>query len=470
MVILTGNVFLFGDGGIAGPNQFALILAGLLAALVAQRFGTDWTTLNRQISLSFGFVSQSVIILLLVGGLMGAWLLSGTVPALIYWGTKFLSTDFFLVSSVVICSLVSLITGSSWSTAGTIGLALMGVGHVLGLPAPLTAGAVISGAYFGDKMSPFSETTNLASSMTGVPLFRHIRHMLYSTAPAWILTLIAFTLINLFTETAALDADRMRVFTKFLENSFYLNWPVLLPLAFLLLLIVARVAVIPALTAGILAGIFTAILTQGVLLDQLTPAGNTTSSDALTIALHSVSQGLELKSGPDQARQLLNRGGMAGMLNTIWLILSAMFFSGIMEGGGLIQVISRAIVPKGRTSTGRLVTTTTASGTFFNLSTSEQYLSIVLTGRMFQNLYKKNHLAPENLSRAMEDSGTLTSALIPWNTCGAFMASTLGVPVLTYLPFAIFNWLTPLISIALSWLNFGINRLPEETTAGEAPK
>ncbi len=446
VVSLVGIVSVFGDASTGGPSQVALILCGFVAALVAHSQGTAWVTLEASVLRSVGFVTQAILILLIVGALIGTWILAGVVPTLIVWGLKLLSPSVFLAATCLICSLVSLATGSSWSTAGTLGLALIGIGGTMGVSPAMTAGAVVSGAYFGDKMSPFSETTNMASSMVGVPLFTHIRHMTYTTAPGFTLSMLLYLGIGYFDSGEGFDPARIDAVTNAIEANFATGLHLLLPVIILFALVAFQVPAIPALLTGTILGMVFAAIFQPDLVRAFAGAGESPYALAvLKASLKSAATGFESKTGLATVDDLLSRGGMFDMLTTVWLILAAMFFSGIMEGSGMLQKIAGAILSVAR-GTGNLIAATLGTAVFMNITASEQYLSIVLTGRMYEDAYARQGLHPKNLSRALEDAGTLTSPLVPWNTCGAFMASTLGVATFAYAPFAFLNYINPLIS------------------------
>ncbi|MCR9144874.1 MAG: Na+/H+ antiporter NhaC [bacterium] len=472
IVLLVGSVIIFGDDTTGGPGQVALMLAGFIAATFALISGSTWAALERQVLLSTGYVTQAILILLLVGGLIGTWILGGIVPTLIVWGLHLLSPEVFLAAAVVISALVSLATGSSWSTAGTLGLALVGIGNAMQIDPAMSAGAVISGAYFGDKMSPFSETTNLASSMVGVDLFAHIRHMFYTTVPGIAITIVVFLVLGLSGDAAAgYDPARIESVVSGIESVFDTSPVMLLPPLILFVLVARRMPAIPALMVGLLLGVVFALLFQADAIRSFVappPAGDITSSldrlsfgEAIRAAGNAAATGYEAHSGVPVVDDLLSRGGMASMLTTIWLILSAMFFSGIMEGSGFLQRIAAGILRFAR-GAGNLIAASLGTSLFLNLTASDQYLSLVVTGRMYKDAFAREGLEHKNLSRALEDSGTLTSALVPWNTCGAFMASTLGVATLSYLPYAILNWSVPLIALAYAYLGYSVTRIPEQ--------
>ena len=467
IALLISSVTLFGDDATGGPSQVALMLAGFIAAGFALLSGARWSELEHQVLRSTGYVTQAILILLLVGGLIGTWILGGIVPTLIVWGLRMLSPEVFLAAATIISALVSLATGSSWSTAGTLGLALIGIGDTMQIDRAMSAGAVISGAYFGDKMSPFSETTNLASSMVGVDLFAHIRHMLYTTVPGISITVLIFLGIGFFGDaTTGYNPERIDSVIAGINGVFDTSPVMLLPPVILFILVARRMPAIPALMAGLLLGVIFAVIFQPTAVSAfVTPVDAPASSpvsfseESLRAAGLAAATGYVARTGVADVDALLTRGGMSSMLTTIWLILSAMFFSGIMEGSGFLQRIAAGVLRFAR-GAGHLVAASLGTAVFLNFTASDQYLSIVVTGRMYKDAFAREGLAHENLSRTLEDSGTLTSPLVPWNTCGAFMSSTLGVPTIEYLPFAFLNWIVPLISLAYGYTGYSITRVP----------
>jgi NhaC family Na+:H+ antiporter len=464
--MLAGSVALYGDGSSGGPNQIALILAASLAALIGWRLGNPWKTLERGmvhgITLSLG----AVMILLVVGSLIGTWILAGIVPTMIHYGLALLTPTVFFPSACVLCCLVSLATGSSWTTAGTVGVALIGIAAAQDLNLGLAAGAVISGAYFGDKMSPLSDTTNLAPAMAGTDLFTHIRHMLWTTVPSILIAIVLFAVIGL-TSTAPQDAAAVQAILTSLDQSFSLGPHLLLPVALVLVLVIRRMPAFPALLIGTLVGGLFAILFQREAVLAFADAPDLPAWAALIKGVWtSLFDGYTLDSASQSLNELLSRGGMSGMLSTIWLILAAMMFGGVMETTGMLQRIAQAILGAVR-GTGSLIAATLATAFGMNVVASDQYIAIVLPGRMFRAEYARRGLAPQNLSRSLEDAGTLTSALVPWNTCGAFMATTLGVATFTYAPYAFFNLLNPLIAAVYGFTGFSIVKLnPNEIRPG----
>ena len=462
--LLVLNVSYFGDHTLDGANQIALILASAVAGLVAVSLGRSWEHIRTSIVNSISSAMPSILILLMIGALAGTWLLSGVIPTLIYYGLKVFHPSIFLFASVIIAGMVSLATGSSWSTVATIGIALIGVGTALGISEGLVAGAVISGAYFGDKMSPLSDTTNLAPAMAGTDLFTHIRYMTITTVPAMSITLIIFLVIGFTYNFQSSPADIDQVLSS-IDGRFNVTpWLMLVPL-FLLFIIIKKIPPLPSLLAGsLLGGIFALIfqpdlVRETALLIQDGPHSMFKAS-YLTL-MQSIFGEISISTDHEAVNELLSSSGMAGMLNTIWLILSAMIFGGTMESAGLLVKITSSVIRWAK-STGSLVGTTIATSIFFNITASDQYIAIVVPGRMFAGEYKKRGLKPEVLSRTLEDGGTITSVLVPWNTCGATQSRVLGVPTLEYLPFAFFNMLSPFFSILFASINYRIRRFKDD--------
>ena len=464
--LLAASVYLFGDGSSSGPNQIALILAAGAAALVGLRNGHSWRTIEQGISQGISVSTTALLILLVVGSLIGTWILAGVVPAMIYYGLSLLSPRVFYAAACVICALVSLATGSSWTTAGTIGIALVGIATAQGLNLGLAAGAIISGAYFGDKMSALSDTTNLAPAVAGTDLFTHIRHMVWTTAPSMALALMLFTAAGLVAPTPRSTGD-LTVVLEALEREFAIGPHLLLPVALVLVLVVRRVPAFPALLIGALTGALFAALFQGETVVAF--AGDPGLARPLALVKGcwiALFDGFTLESGNATLDPLLSRGGMASMLPTVWLIMAAMTFGAVMETTGQLQALARRILGFVH-GTGSLIAATLLTSFGTNVLASDQYISIVLPGQMFRGEYRRRGLDPKNLSRTLEDAGTITSVLVPWNTCGAYMASTLGVATLTYAPFCFFNLINPLVAALYAWTDISIAKLPGAAPVGD---
>jgi NhaC family Na+:H+ antiporter len=462
IVLLSLNVVMY-DNAIGGSNQLALLFSGALAAIIGIYYGSKWKYIIEGISNSIKSIVPAIIMLLLIGSLAGTWLISGVIPTMIYYGLQILNPTIFLFATAIITAIVSLATGSSWSTIATVGIALLGIGTAIGLSVGLIGGAVISGAYFGDKMSPLSETTNMAAAISGVDLFDHIKYMMYTTVPSFIITLILFLGIG-FYFTTDISSEQIEKALGVISTKFVISpWLFLVPIA-VIAMIIKKVAAIPALFFGTLLGGVFAILFQPEIVIEVSGASiNSISSyymgvinamigDVNFTAVNASINDIFNVAEADRS-DLLKSGGMYGMLNTLLLIFCAMTFSGSIESTGLLRRIAEPIV-KYAQNTGSLIATTACTCIFFNITTSDQYMSIIVPGRMFADTYTEKGLAPENLSRTLEDSGTVTSVLIPWNSCGAAQSAVLGVATLAYLPFCFFNLISPLMTIAYGY--FGI--------------
>lgn len=455
IVLLFLNVRFFEDT-LAGANQIVLILSAAIAGIIATRLGLPWKSVRSSMVKSISSAMPSILILFLIGSLAGTWMISGVVPALIYYGLKILNPTIFLFATVVICSIVSLATGSSWSTVATIGIALLGIGNAMGFHAGVTAGAIISGAYFGDKMSPMSDTTNLAPAMAGTDLFTHIRYMVYTTGPSILISLVIFLIIGLTVKLPEENSSIEGVLDA-IDHHFYITpWLFIVP-AFLIYIIVRKVAPLPSLLAGTLMGGIFAVIFQPEVIREVAGTGGTYLKDSYIAVMKSMFGSVSVVTDNAQVNELLATRGMAGMLNTIWLILSAMVFGGAMESAGLLVRITQSII-RFVHSAGSLVAATVGSCLFFNVTASDQYISIVVPGRMFAKAFRDQGLKPEVLSRSLEDSGTVTSVLIPWNTCGATQAGVLGVSTWTYMPYCFFNIISPFMSIFMAAFNINIRR------------
>ena len=464
VLMLAININLFGEDSIGGPNQIALMMAAAVAGIIAFFHAHSWENIRKQIVKSIGDAMPSILILFLIGSLAGTWMLSGVVPALIYYGLELINPTIFLFSAVIISAIVSLATGSSWSTIATIGVALLGIGTALGFNQPLTAGAIISGAYFGDKMSPLSDTTNLAPAMAGTDIITHIKYMTFTTFPSILLTLLIFLILG-FTITPTNTGFGTNEMLDAIDGIFYINPILFIVPIILIIIIIKKTPPIPALFIGTILGAVAALIFQPKLLSDLTEGEHTYLEAAYMTITKSMFGTLNIPSENQGVADLLSTSGMAGMLDTIWLVLTAMAFSGIMESAGMLIRIANSIV-KFAKSTGSLVLSTVVTSIFMNLTASEQYISIVVPGRMFADIYKKKGLKPEVLSRTLEDGGTVTSVLIPWNTCGAVQSTVLGVPTLMYAPYVFFSIISPLMTITFAYLNIKIRRFSDDMKDG----
>ena len=457
IALLSFNVYLYGDDSLGGANQLALLLSAAFAAIMGLKSGTSWKSILNGVSNSIASTTPAIIILLLIGSLAGTWLISGIVPTMIYYGLQILNPKSFLVATAIICAIVSLASGSSWSTIATVGIALLGIGNALDISNGLTAGAIISGAYFGDKMSPLSDTTNLAPAMAGTDLFTHIRYMMYTTIPSFVISLLIFLFIGLSTDNTQ-NSDDITNLLIAIESSFNISpWLFLVPVI-LLLLIMNKVPALPALFSGTLLGGIFAIIFQPQLIIELSGIDSNFFQSSYVSIINAMGSETSINTSNEMINDLLSSDGMYGMLNTIWLIICAMCFGGVMEASGALKKISQSIIQYAE-STGSVIATTACTCLFFNVTASDQYLSIVVPGRMYVDTFKDKGLAPENLSRTLEDSGTVTSVLVPWNTCGATQSAVLGVATMTYLPFCFFNLISPLITILYGYLGFKIKKI-----------
>ena len=457
IALLSFNVYLYGDDSLGGANQLALLLSAAFATIMGLKSGTSWKSILKGVSNSIASTTPAIIILLLIGSLAGTWLISGIVPTMIYYGLQILNPKIFLVATAIICAIVSLASGSSWSTIATVGIALLGIGNTLDISNGLTAGAIISGAYFGDKMSPLSDTTNLAPAMAGTDLFTHIRYMMYTTIPSFVISLLIFLFIGLSMDNTQ-NSDDITNLLMAIESSFNISpWLFLVPVI-VLLLIMKKVPALPALFAGTLLGGIFAIIFQPHLIIELSGIDSNFFQSSYVSIINAMGSETSINTSNEMINDLLSSGGMYGMLNTIWLIICAMCFGGVMEASGALKKISQSIIQYAE-STGSVIATTACTCLFFNVTASDQYLSIVVPGRMYADTFKDKGLAPENLSRTLEDSGTVTSVLVPWNTCGATQSAVLGVATMTYLPFCFFNLISPLMTILYGYLGFKIKKI-----------
>ena len=457
MLLLWFNVGeVYGDDALSGSNQVILMLAAFVAAVIGVFNGSSVEAVFAKIKTNIHDTTQAIFILILIGGLAGTWLLGGVVPAMIYYGLDLINVQFFLPTAVIISALIGLSTGSSWSTTATVGIALMGIGQTIGIPAPVVAGAVISGAYFGDKLSPLSDTTNLAPAMAGTDLFTHIRYMLYTTVPSLIIALILFTVLGLGYKDGALDAAEVAEVQSLLSAQFNITpWLFLVP-AIVILLISRKIDALVAISVGIFSGLAAALVFQQPLLQDL----GTGAHPIYEIAMRSIYGSIAVPSEHPILSDLLSTSGMSGMLGTVWLILSAMAFGGAMEASGFLATITNAIIRFARGSASLITSTLVACG-ILNVTASDQYLAIVVPGRMFKDVYRERGLAPENLSRTLEDSGTVTSVLVPWNTCGAYQSSVLGVATGDYFMYAFFNLISPIMTLIYAWVGIRIKKIQD---------
>ena len=457
VILLSINVSIFGDDSLSGSIQIVLILSSAVASIIAFNLGFSWLDIQKGIIKSINSSLPSILILFLVGSLAGSWLLSGVVPAFIYYGIQILNAKIFLFAACVICIVVSMATGSSWTTSATIGIALIGIGRALDISDGLVAGAILSGAYFGDKMSPLSDTTNLAPAMAGSDLISHIKYLSLTTVPSIIISLVIFIVLG-FNISDSIGLNNAEVISSAIKEKFYIS-PVLfiVPLT-VIILIYNKIKAVPALFVGVILGSVFALIFQSDLVVDVSNSETLSSKALFSGTMISLYGSISINTSNPLVTDLLSSSGMFGMLDTIWLVICAMIFGGVMEKAGFLKQITSIILNKIKSS-GSLISSTAGTCIFFNLTASDQYLSIVVPGKMYSSIYKEKGLAPENLSRTLEDGGTVTSVLVPWNTCGAYHASVLNVATLTYLPFCFFNLISPIMTILFAYLKIKIKRI-----------
>ena len=460
IVMLAINVFYFKDASLDGSNQFVLLLGGAVAAIVGFAKGVSYEEMMNAVADNLKSTSSALLSLLMVGALSGTWLLSGIIPTMIYYGIQLLNPSIFLLVSVLVCALISVATGSSWTTSATVGIALIGVGNAMGIPMGMTAGAILSGAYFGDKMSPLSDTTNLAAAMAGTDLFTHIRYMLYTTVPTLVITLIVFGILSFNIEPAA-AVETASLLNAITESFTITPWLFAVPVL-VIALIVRKTPPLAALLIGTLGGAVAALLFQPELIRTLSGSTELNFESVYITLLNAITVDLAVESSNTVLNDLFTSGGMAGMLGTIWLIICAMVFGGVMESIGALSKITAALLKLSKSTFG-LVANTVGSCLALNVTASDQYLAIVVPGKMFAKAYEQKGLAPENLSRTIEDSGTVTSVLVPWNTCGAYHSSVLGVSVFEYFAYAVFNYVSPFMTLLFAALSLKIRKLVPST-------
>ena len=458
--LLSFSVYLFGEDASYGPNQIALIIGAVVASTIGWKNGQEWQQIETAIISGVTIALKPILILFCVGLLIGSWILSGTVPTMIYYSLLILDPAIFYAASCLICGIIALSIGSSWTVAGTVGIALIGAAAGLGLSVEITAGAIISGAYFGDKMSPLSETTNLAPAVAGTDLFSHIAHMVWTTIPSIFIALALYVIIGLNIDTDNSASD-LAVTMQLIQDTFTINPFMLLPVIALLVMAQKRLPPIPTILAGAFSGVILALLFQQSAVLSLAGDTQNVFLGLFKGTWQTLFDGFSLSSGNETLDDLMTRGGMSSMLNTVWLILCAMVFGAVMDHTGLLHCLVNYALSFVH-STGSLITTTILTCIGANIITSDQYISIVLPGRMYKMEFQNRNLDAKNLSRCLEDAGTMTSPLIPWNTCGAYMAGTLGVATFSYLPYCFFNLICPIVAVIYGYTNFKIAPLVTE--------
>ena len=454
--LLYVNVNIYGDSSLDGSNQFILLIGAAIAFLVGLKNKIHVDFIFNTISKNIKSISNPIIILLLVGALSGTWLLSGIIPSMIYYGFNIINASFFLPACVIISAIVAIATGSSWSTSATIGIALIGIGKALGFDVGVVAGAVISGAYFGDKMSPLSDTTNLAAAVAGSNLFDHIRYMMITTVPTICIALVFFVFYNLFN----LPSENLNTvdYIESIKDFFYISPILFIVPLIVVLMIIKKINPIISLFIGTLAAALFTLIFQSELIDNIINQNSNIGVSTYTIIMDSIVSKTTIETNTLFLNELLTAGGMSGMLDTIWLVICAMIFGGVMEAIGALKTISLSLLNIAK-STLNLFASTILSCITVNITASDQYLSIVIPGKMFSEAFRDRKLSNVNLSRTIEDSGTVTSVLIPWNTCGAYQSSVLNVSVFDYFVFAIFNWLSPFMTLFIAAINYKIKKV-----------
>ena len=462
IVLLSVNVWIFGDDTISGSNQLTLLFAASVAAVLGVFYKVKFKDMLDGAVESISSAMGALIILLLIGSLAGTWMMSGIVPSMIFYGLELLNPTIFLVAACIICSIVSLATGSSWSTIATIGIAMLGIGNALGIHDGLIGGAIISGAYFGDKMSPLSDTTNLAPAMAGTDLISHIKYMMWTTIPSITITLIIFLIIGINIEFKGGELGQVAIMQSSLSNSFNISlWSLTVPLI-VIVLIIKKTPAIPALLLGAVLGGLYGVIFQPNIIQEISGEMSNTSWQYFKNSYISIIKAMTVNVDIDTqnlaVNKLISTSGMSGMLNTIWLIICAMSFGGVMDKTGFLNIITESLM-NFVNSRKSLFLTTSGTCLFLNITASDQYLAIVVPGRMFASSFKKYELDPKNLSRTLEDTATVTSPLIPWNTCGATHAGVLGISTFIYLPYCFFNLISPIMTLIFAYGNIKIAKL-----------
>ncbi|MBT4297567.1 MAG: Na+/H+ antiporter NhaC [Flavobacteriaceae bacterium] len=456
IIFLTFNVYVYGDDAMGGSNQFILLLGAAAGIGLGIFKGFKFSNMMSQVAENLKSVTGAIVILLFVGALSGTWLISGIIPSMIYYGLNILHPSIFLPACLIICAIISIATGSSWTTSATVGIALIGISKAIGVPVEMSAGAIISGAYFGDKLSPLSDTTNLAPAISGSDLFTHIKYLTITTIPTITISLIIFVILNFYMVSSGTTDNT--VLLEAINQTFNITPLIFIVPLIVIILIIKKTPPIIALFTGTILGAIFAIIFQQDILTQLSNSSSLTFDGAYSAIINSITIDTNIESGNSELNDLFKSGGMFGMMNTIWLVISAMVFGGVMESIGALKTITTSLLNLGK-STFSLFASTAGSCLAINLTTSDQYLAIVIPGKMYEKAFKEKNLAPENLSRTLEDTGTVTSVLIPWNSCGAYQSGVLGVSVIDYFFYAIFNWLSFFMTLLVAGLNYKIKKL-----------
>ncbi len=460
--LLAMSVVLFGSDSSYGANQIALVFGAVIATLIGIKNGHSWKVIEATIVGGISTALPAVMILFSVGSLIGMWMLSGTVPTMIYYGLLLLDPAVFYAAACVLCAITALSIGSSWTVAGTLGVGLIGIATGLNLSLEITAGAIISGAYFGDKMSPLSDTTNLAPAVTGIDIFTHIRHMTWTTGPSLVFAIVLFAVLGSIGETTTQGDDSLASTLTLLDANFEINLLMLLPVILVVFLAAKKVPAVATILSGVLAGlVFALVVQQSAVQGLATDPEESTGLQLFRGVWTVLFDGYVANTGDANLDSLLSRGGMSSMLNPVWLVICAMAFGSAMEKAGILDAVLKSLL-KLTQSVGGLIATTIGTCFGVNVLVADQYMAIVVPGRMFKNTYVQRGLHEKNLARVLEDSGTITSPLIPWNTCGVYMAAALGVPTLAYLPFCFFNLINPFVSMFYGFTGFKIEPAESE--------
>lgn len=468
VILLAGSIILYGDAGIEGPLQVALILTSMVAMAIGFKNSHTWAHMGRAAVEGIASAMGAIFILFGVGALVGTWIMAGTIATLVHYGVQFLNPNWYYLACAIVCAILALSIGSAWTVAGTLGVGLIGIANALGVSPEITAGAVISGAYFGDKMSPLSETTNLAPAVAGTHLYTHIKGMMWTAVPSILITLVIFGVIGYSGEfIAPLD---LTVVLQAIESVYNVGLLTLIPLLVVLILSFRRVTAFATIMIGALTGGLMAVILQpNLVLTFANDPGLSTAAAMIKGVWSAMATGFSIDSGYPSLDSLFSRGGMSSMLETIWLVISAMAFGGVMEHTGLLARLIQPVL-KAAKSDRSLLLATGLTSIGVNIIAGDQYMAIVLPGRMYREIYKDQGIAPQTLSRQIEDTETITSPLVPWNSCGAYMSATLGVATIAYLPFCFFNWINVLVSFGYALLGFQIKRLAPEVELPARPK
>lgn len=461
IIMLSASVSYFADNSSFGPNQIALLFAMGIAIIIGLKNGYSWAGIEKAIANGIAISLGAILILLVVGALIGTWLLSGTVPTMVYFGLQIIDPSWFYAAACVVCGIVAMSIGSSWTTAATVGVAFIGIANGFEMSTSVTAGAVISGAYFGDKLSPLSETTNLAPAVAGSELFAHIRNMLWTTIPSISIALVLFLIIGFDHSSGNVGStDAIETLTETLQATYNISVFNLIPLVVLLVLAYKKMPAFPAVAIGAIIGAIWAGIFQQELIGKMAEQGVSAVEANIKVIWTAFFDGVVVKTGNSEIDELLSRGGMSSMLNTIWLVMCALSFGAVLEHLGMLKKFVESILSAAK-STGSLIASTIATCIGTNLITADQYMAIVMPGRMYKEEYQRRGLHPTALSRTLEDSGTITSPLIPWNTCGAFMFGALALTSYDYIFYCFFNLINPILAIIYGYLGFKITKISD---------